>query len=84
MVYRPSNGSWYIMPSSTGAFYGLAFGISTDIPSAADFDGDGKSDVSVYRPSEGNWYRLNSRDGSFYAEHFGAAEDKPIPSYYIP
>ena len=31
----------------------------------ADFDGDGKSDISVFRPSDGYWYISKSSGGLF-------------------
>jgi hypothetical protein len=46
---------------STDGFAAAQFGVSTDIPTPADFDGDGKTDVSVFRPDEGNWYRIKQR-----------------------
>ncbi len=57
---------------------------SFDIPAQfrrrarSDFDGDGKSDVSVFRPSGGVWYMLRSFSG-FAALSWGIATDKPVP-----
>ncbi|HQX54807.1 MAG TPA: M36 family metallopeptidase [Pyrinomonadaceae bacterium] len=45
----------------------------------ADFDGDGRSDVSVFRPSDGNWYIQRSTAG-FIAANFGLAGDRPVPA----
>jgi hypothetical protein len=45
-----------------------------------DFDGDGKTDVSVFRPSDGNWYILNSRDNSFAVQAFGQSGDTITPA----
>ena len=58
------------------------WGLSNDIPLAADFDGDGKSDLAVYRPSDGGWYIRYSSLG--YAVNqwtyfqWGLATDIPI------
>jgi hypothetical protein len=45
-----------------------------------DFDGDGKSDVSVFRPAGGFWYELLSRSGNFASQQFGLSEDKIVPA----
>jgi hypothetical protein len=48
---------------------------------AADFDGDGKSDISVFRPSDGYWYILNS-SGGYSVIKWGVSSDIPIPGDY--
>lgn len=48
----------------------------------ADFDGDGRSDVSVFRPSDGVWYVLSSVDGTFKGIAFGVAADVIAPGDY--
>jgi YVTN family beta-propeller protein len=41
-VFRPSDGIWYLLHSSTNftAFSGYPFGFSTDVPVPGDYDGD--------------------------------------------
>ncbi len=48
---------------------------------AFDFDGDGKSDISVFRPNGGNWYLLQSQAG-FAGVQFGVSTDKIVPADY--
>jgi Metallo-peptidase family M12B Reprolysin-like/FG-GAP-like repeat len=56
-------------------------GVAAPPKSRADFDGDGKTDLSVFRPSEGNWYLQRSTDG-FLALNWGLSGDKLVPGYY--
>jgi hypothetical protein len=44
-----------------------------------DFDGDGKSDISIFRPSNGQWWYYRSSDGGNYAATFGNSTDKLVP-----
>jgi hypothetical protein len=73
---------------------GVTFNIDNNISAApvagaaiaknknADFDGDGKTDVSVYRPDTGSWYVLNSSNAAFSAVAFGNNTDIPAPGDY--
>lgn len=82
-VFRPSNGTWYILKSSIPAnstserIQITHFGANGDLPQIVDFDGDGKSDITVFRPSNGTWYWLQSTDNGFRAIQFGTSEDLP-------
>jgi dipeptidyl aminopeptidase/acylaminoacyl peptidase len=45
----------------------------------ADFDGDGRADISVFRPSDSVWYLDRSTDG-FTASRFGISTDRITPA----
>jgi uncharacterized delta-60 repeat protein len=47
-----------------------------------DFDGDGKTDISIFRPSLGQWWYLRSSDGANRAFSFGSSTDKIVPADY--
>lgn len=47
----------------------------------ADFDGDGKTDLSVFRPTNGDWYLLRSTEG-FSAVNWGVSTDVLVPGDY--
>ena len=44
----------------------------------ADFDGDGRTDLSVFRPADGNWY-LNRSTAGFSAVNWGVTGDTLVP-----
>ena len=46
---------------------------------ASDFDGDGRTDISVFRPLAGDWFIQRSNRG-FFATHWGLNGDAPTPS----
>lgn len=44
-----------------------------------DFDGDGKTDVSIYRPDAGEWWINRSANNQTVAAHFGNSSDLIVP-----
>ncbi|MGI8495346.1 MAG: M64 family metallopeptidase, partial [Pyrinomonadaceae bacterium] len=46
-----------------------------------DFDGDGKSDISVFRPSNGYWY-ISKSSGGYSSVQWGKDKDVPAPGDY--
>jgi subtilisin-like proprotein convertase family protein len=61
--------------------YACSVGPGGTPESRADFDGDGKTDLSVFRPSEGNWYLNGSTDG-FSVLNWGLSDDTLVPGDY--
>jgi glucose/arabinose dehydrogenase len=69
-----------------GLLYVLSFGLGkvfviSGQPTPVDFDGDGRSDMTVYR--DGVWYVLRSSDGGATATGWGGLlQDIPVPQDY--
>jgi uncharacterized delta-60 repeat protein len=70
-----TNGNWVI-----AARYQLSI-TNNRRTTVFDFDGDGKSDISVFRPINGSWY-MNSSTAGFAGQQFGQPNDKLVPADY--
>src|SRR5205809_71593 len=76
-VYRPENGTWYIVVSAGVINLIIPWGAPGDKPVNADYNGDGVEDIAVYRPSDGNWYILFRKGNGFeyYVVNWGLSDD---------
>lgn len=86
------NGTWtlYLVDDAAGdlgsqAGWKLTFeandfacSLTPSVKSRSDYDGDGKTDLSVFRPSEGNWY-LNRSTAGFTVANWGLSSDLTTP-----
>jgi len=65
--------SWTVFPGAVRATH-----------AAGDFDGDGRSDLTVYRSSTGVWYIKQSSNGytDYRAYQFGISTDVAVPGDY--
>ena len=65
----------------SGFWGGGSLAVSAPQKSLFDFDGDGRSDISVFRPNGGFWYLNQSKDG-ITGVQFGASSDQITPADY--
>ena len=78
-VWRPSNGTWYVINSSTGtAATPKPWGLKGDLPVAGDFTGDGKDDFAVWRSSVGSWLVSPSNAGATFTIQLGVAQNNLV------
>ncbi|MCC5636091.1 FG-GAP-like repeat-containing protein [Nostoc sp. CHAB 5844] len=83
-VWRPNNGSWYVLNNPPSGFYGVPFGTLGDKIVPGDYDGDGKTDFAVFRliNNQGNWYISQSSNSQFKSVVWGLSNDIPVPRDY--
>lgn len=63
-------------------WYNPATGTGITRRAPYDFDGDGKTDISIFRPSNGEWWYQQSGDNVVKALTFGVSTDKITPGDY--
>ncbi len=73
------NPGWYIDNVQVAGQASCSFSASNK--SRADFDGDGKSDLSVFRPADNNWYVRKSA-GGIDVIGWGLSGDRIVPGKY--
>lgn len=97
-VWRPSDGTWYVLPSARGPLGGagvpvgmtphgpgfsLQWGLPGDRPAPGDYDGDGRLDFVVFRPSEHRFYLRYSSGAPSQTVDLGLnVDDVPAPGDY--
>ncbi|HKP69779.1 MAG TPA: M36 family metallopeptidase [Pyrinomonadaceae bacterium] len=74
------NPGWYVDDIKVVGNYACT-AAPVAVKSRADFDGDGKTDISVFRPSNGNWY-LNQTTAGLGVVNWGLSGDTPVPGDY--
>lgn len=79
-------GRWYVTDAAATNGFSVSqliqftiFGDSPAVHAPFDFDGDGKTDLSIFRPGPGEWWYLKSSNGGNAAAQFGAGTDKVTP-----
>lgn len=84
-VFRPSNGTWYVIRSSNSTVAIQQHGASGDSPVPSDYDGDGRADYAYWRPGAPTVAGFQIRQSSnnvVRSELFGQTGDVPLVGNY--
>ncbi len=92
VVWRPSDGNWYVLDLVTNTSKMKHLGQSGETIVPGDYDGDGETDIAIWRPNMGTcssngcgWHiKLSSitpETVSYYSD-WGQAGDIPVPAHY--
>ncbi len=76
-------GQAFAGQTSAGGNFNLQSGFWANLPALRapfDFDGDGKTDISIFRPSVGEWWYSRSGNAQTSVLQFGTSTDKLAPA----
>ncbi|MBS1795646.1 MAG: VCBS repeat-containing protein [Acidobacteria bacterium] len=79
-----ASGATNLVANDTNGLGGDIFAFTKDLPPTplVDFDGDGKTDLSVFRPADSVWYISESSNGNYRQQQFGLSQDVTVPADY--
>jgi hypothetical protein len=88
-IYRKSDGMWWILYSgfengfADDYYAAKQWGLPWvgDLPVAADYTGDGKTDIAVWRPGLGMWFVRSLVDDSVTMQQWGLPGDVPLAGH---
>ena len=82
-VYWDATGNWAILYSGSLGFDIEQWGFPGSVPVAADYDGDGKTDLGVFYNVTGRWYIRSLTNGVLaWNFNWGWPGAKPVPGDY--
>jgi hypothetical protein len=64
----------------SAANFAISNGTTAAVRAPFDYDGDGKTDLSIYRATVGEWWYQKSSNGGNAAFQFGNSADKIVPA----